>query len=196
MLEIILVRHGETESNINKTYCGWTDISLNERGIEQARCAAGKLESSNIDGIFSSPLKRTLETAQIINNNFKLDIVCSDDIKERNFGCWDNLTYQQIFKDYPEELKLWEQDWLNYCMNGGESALHAHRRVAGFADRLVEECSGSILIVTHLGSIRSIISHMLGLGIEGTWRFRVDNGSISRIMVNAEGYAYLTALNA
>ena len=69
------------------------------------------------------------------------------------------------------------------------------QRVAGFVDELVKQGGNSVLLVTHLGCIRAAVSHLLGMGTEGMWRFRVDNGSISRICINNEGYAYLTALN-
>lgn len=197
MLELVLVRHGETDSNIKGTYLGWTDVELNARGIEQARTAKEKLHGAAIDGIFSSPLLRAKQTAEIINESFTVEIQWVDALKERNFGAWDNLTYKEIVDRYPEEHDLWTKDWINYCMAEGESSIQAFRRVIGFVDELVtKHKKGTFLLVTHLGCVRKIISHLLGMGLEGSWRFKVDNAGICRIIINDEGYAYMTALNA
>ena len=196
MIELILVRHGETESNVRCTYLGWTDVDLNERGIEQAKAACEKLKGVLVDGIYTSPLKRAMHTAEIINKNFEMNIEVSERLKERNFGVWDNLTYKDITQRYPGEHDLWVKDWINYCVPGGESSYQAYERVTGFIDELVESKSeGTYLIVTHLGCVRKIISHLLGMGLEGSWHFKVDNAGICRVSINDEGYAYLTALN-
>jgi alpha-ribazole phosphatase len=194
-MELIFLRHGETQSNCGKTYCGWTDPELNAQGIEQAQKAAEKLSVLDIDKIYSSPLKRAVETAAAVNSRLGLKIICRDELKERNFGVWDDLTYEQICNSYPKEVRLWESDWLNYRIQNGESALDMFHRVTGFVDELIEQGENRVLLVTHLGCIRIAISHLLGMGTEGMWRFRADNGSISRISINNQGYAYLTALN-
>ena len=196
MLDLILVRHGETNSNRNGTYLGWTDVELNEQGIKQAYTAKDKLAGLEINGIYSSPLKRAKKTAEIINENFNLKITYVDDIKERNFGVWDDLTYREIVEKYPDEHSLWMADNLNYCIDGGESSIQAYRRTIKFIDELINSNNdGTFIIVTHLGSIRKIIAYLLDMGIEGSWRFRVDNCSITRITINDEKYAYLTMLN-
>lgn len=196
MIELILVRHGETDSNKKGTYCGWTDVELNEEGIKQACSARDKLKGIKVDAIFSSPLKRAFRTAEIINENFNLGIDCVEALKERNFGVWEDLSYRDICDRFPEQIKLWEADWANYCIEGGESVIQAYDRVITFVDGLIKNNKyGVFLLVTHLGCIRNILSHLLGMGTEGSWRFRVGNGSITRIEINDEGYAYLTLLN-
>lgn len=196
MLELILVRHGETDSNKKGTYCGWTDKEMNLRGIEQVKLAADKVKCVKPDAIYSSPLKRAYETAQIVNCNFNMDIISSDNLKEYNFGIWEDLTYAEIREKYPHQSVEWEKDWMNYCMEGGESALQGYQRIVEFIDLLVgrHKC-GTIILVTHLGCIKCILAHLLGMNPEGIWRFSVNNGSISRITINDEGFAYLTALN-
>lgn len=196
MIELILVRHGETASNKRSTYCGWTDRSLNETGIKQAYSARDKLSGVKINKIYSSPLKRAAKTAEIINESFGQKIIYSDALRERNFGVWDDMSYKDICVKFPKEVKLWENDWINYCIQDGESALEAHERVTAFIDSLISENKkGTFIVVTHLGCVRSIIAHLLGMGIQGVWRFRVDTGSITRLIINNEKYAYLTALN-
>lgn len=195
MLEIILVRHGETDSNIRGTYCGWTDPELNERGKTQARRAAELLKAEKLNAIYASPLKRAYGTAAIINRAHNIEIITDERLKEQNFGEWEDLTYAEIEEKYAEECIKWKNDWMNYCIKGGENPARVYGRVSDFMDTIAGAYkSGTIMVVTHLGCIRMILAHMLGMAMEGFWRFRVDNSGISRLVVN-DGYAYLKALN-
>lgn len=196
MLELILVRHGETDSNTRGTYCGWTDCRLNENGLEQAHIAAEKLKGIEFKDVFSSPLKRAKETVKTICEDTQMNVIYDDGLKEQNFGEWEDQTYAEITAKYPEECTRWQSDWMNYCVMGGESPAHVYRRVSNFIDRLINTYeSGKVLIVTHLGCIRFIVSHLLGMSMDGFWRFRVDNGSISRIKISDDKFAYLHSLN-
>jgi alpha-ribazole phosphatase len=195
MLELIIVRHGETDSNIKGTYLGWTDVELNDTGLKQAEAVSEKLKSTKFDFIVSSPLKRAKTTAEIINKSHKQEIVYNDSLKERNFGLWDDLTYKEIIEKYPEESEEWAKNWSNYAPPEGESAVEVYEKLMDFIDKLIiEKQEGTILIVTHLGCIRKLIGHLLGMGIDGSWRFRVDNCSITKIMIT-EKYPVLTLLN-
>lgn len=195
MLELVMVRHGETDSNKKGTYLGWTDVELNDKGLEQAHMVSEKLREHKFDLILSSPLKRVTTTADIINRYHNLEIVKEDNLKERNFGSWDDLTYDEITEKYPIESEAWAKDWINYVVPGGESSTQAYKRKVDFIEQLIQEKNeGSILLVTHLGCIRKITAHLLGMGIEGSWRFRVDNCSITKIIIT-EKYPVLTLLN-
>jgi alpha-ribazole phosphatase len=196
MLELILIRHGETDSNRRGTYLGWTDVHLNEEGIRQAYIAREKLKNEKPDAIYCSPLERTKRTAQIINENYGIEIKYVEDLKERCFGAWEDLTHKEILERYPQEYELWIKDHVNYCVEGGESTIQAYNRVTGFFEKLIKDNSnGTFIIVTHLGCIRKVISYLLGMDLAGSWRFRVDNCSITRIIVNEEKYAYMTLMN-
>lgn len=196
MLELVLVRHGETDSNIRGTYCGWTDSNLNLKGKNQARRAARKLKDIRPDFIYSSPLKRAFCTAEIINRNYGKEIICLDTLKEHNFGVWEDMTHAEILEKYPDESSEWQKDWINYRIEGGESAMEGYRRVVAFLEELINKHKNcTILIVTHSGCIRYILAHLLEMPIEGIWRFAVENGGIARIVVNDERFAYLKGLN-
>jgi len=103
MTELILVRHGETESNVNGTYTGWTDIGLNDKGIMQAFAAREKLSATHLDAVYSSTLKRASKTAEIINEVHNIDICYTDNLNERNFGCWEEMTNSEVTQRYPKE---------------------------------------------------------------------------------------------
>jgi alpha-ribazole phosphatase len=195
MLEIIITRHGETHSNTEGRYLGWTDVDLNENGIKQACTLKEKLKDTKIDYIYASPLKRAARTAEIINEAHNVGIIYSESIMERNFGVFDNMTYSEICKNYPVQQELWAKDWVNYCIESGESALQFHNRVCGFVKGLTAEYKkGCILVVAHLGCVRSIVTCLLGLELEYSWRFKVDNCSISKFQI-IDNYPVLTLFN-
>lgn len=195
MLELILIRHGETDSNIRQTYLGWTDAELNERGVAQVQLLRDRLKDTKIDGIYSSPLKRTMQTAKIINEKYNLHIAYSEGLKERNFGIWDDLTHKELTQRYPVEYSEWVSDWVKYRIKDGESAIEAYDRSAVFAAELIKTCAdGVFMLVTHLGAIRFILAFLLDLGIESSWHFRVDNASMTKVEIN-NGYGVLTTLN-
>ena len=195
MLELILIRHGETDSNIRGSYLGWTDIELNKTGIGQVRILRDRLKNTKIDKIYSSPLKRAMQTADIINENYGLDIVYTDGLKERNFGIWDDLTIEEMKQRYPSEYNAWIGDWIKYPIAKGESAIEAYNRSAQFVRDLIDRNNeGVFMLVTHLGTIRFLLAYLMDLGIESSWHFRVDNASITKVEIN-DGYSVLTKLN-
>lgn len=195
-MELILVRHGETDSNKRGTYLGWTDVELNSDGIRQAETAREKLRSIKVDAIYSSPLKRTIRTADIINENYNLEVITSDNLRERNFGIWDDLTFKEITSKYSDEYNKWTQDWVNFRIKDGESAQDTNDRIIRFIKDVVEpKNEGCYLIVSHLGTIRFMLSYLLGMKIEDSWRFSVGNCGITRVEIT-KGYAVLTLLNA
>lgn len=194
MLELIFVRHGQTDSNKRRTYLGWTDVELNEEGIKQAIQLKKKLKNIPVDKVYSSPLKRAKKTAEIINENYCLDIEYHDNLKERNFGIWDDLTNDEVKKLYNNEYNMWVKDWKDYPIKDGETGLESYNRAVEFSKNLTNSFDkGRILIVSHLGTIRYMIAYLLGMDIEGCWRFRLDNCEMAKIEIT-DGYGVLTSL--
>lgn len=196
MLEMILVRHGETDSNIRGTYCGWTDTPLNSKGLDQARETARKLKDVQFDAVFCSPLARAVQTAEIITAGRICGITLAEPLKEHNFGIWEDMTHSEIKEKYPDEATAYEKDWLNYEIEGGESAMQSFQRISVFTDGIVAAHeSGTILLVSHLGCIKYMLVHLLGLPVDCIWRFAADNGSITRVVISDDKYAWLKNLN-
>lgn len=195
MLELILIRHGETESNTRMTYLGRTDIPLNSRGLRQVNRMAQVFMQEQVDGLYASPLKRAMETAQAICKYQKQKIIRVEDLCERDFGIWDDLEYTEIRERYPAEHDAWVQDWINYKIPRGESAREVYERNAhAISEILSRHESGRIIVVTHLGCIRNILAYVLGMGVEGTFRFKIRNAGICRVEID-DGFATLTSLN-
>ena len=147
---IYLVRHGQTNWNIEKKTQGHTDIPLNENGRKQAELLAKGISALKIDRIISSDLLRAKETAEILNKNLKKNISFDQRIREINYGVLEGVPRDTITQDIwnifdtkPEELKA-------------ESKIHIFERIKSFFDEL-QYSKDNILVVTHGGTLRMIM---------------------------------------
>ncbi|MEQ8191311.1 MAG: alpha-ribazole phosphatase [Candidatus Eremiobacterota bacterium] len=194
MIELILIRHGETDINKKQLYCGWNETELNNSGIKEAEQLRDVLSGEKIDVIYSSDLRRSLHTAEIINSVHSVSVIPSYGLRELNFGQWQDISCEEIGSLYPEEYKKWSEDWLSYRIPGGESMIDFYDRVTKTSDEIIETNKNSkILIVTHSGPIRCIMSKYIGENINTHWHFRVSLGSIIRIEF-LDGFAILTEI--
>ncbi len=192
-LEVLLIRHGETDLNREGRFAGSTDSGLNGTGIKQAKALRKKLKNEKIEMIYSSNLKRCIETMKILK--LRAGINYSGGLQEMNFGRWERLNYKEIEMNYKNEVKKWKNDWINYVIPGGES-------FAGMSERVIEEFerikknhdNSKIAIVTHGGCARTILGHYIMGSIKDSWRFYVANGSVSRLSFE-DNYVYLKSLN-
>lgn len=201
MKRIILVRHGTTDSNARGALCGAEDDKLNIIGYNQANKLKEILHSTKLFCIYSSPLKRCTETARVISASHNIDICIDDRLRERDFGVWNSLTISEIRARYPSEYEKWINSPEHYAIEGAESVEEFQKRASEFAQFLystvIKECppEQNILVVSHAGVIRIVISLLLGLGVDNCWRFSISNGKASIINVNENGYCYLAGLN-
>lgn len=192
-LQLLLIRHGETLGNVDKIYYGNMDIPLNDTGIIQANELGIKLKHLKPVALYTSPLKRAYQTAySIAKHHPSLKLCNTDNLKEMDFGLWEGLTYQQVMEQFPNEWENWCNDWWNTVVPQGESAASMHKRVISYIDNIISKHKkGCVIIVSHHGCIRSIISHLLGCEAEGYWRFKVEPGSIVKLDI-VDGYAVLS----
>ncbi len=194
MGRLILVRHGQTEMNKNKLYFGKLDPKLNNLGIEQAQNAKKYLEEIkekiSYDLVYSSPLLRAKETAEICNYLEK-NIIFDKNLEEIDFGIFEGLTYKEILEKFPNEAKKMENSWLDYNYETGESPKEMYKRVINFVENL--DFSKNILIVSHWGVINSILSHFLSKELDAYWKFSVRNGGVA-ILNGDKNFCFLEKL--
>jgi len=192
MKEILMIRHGETDLNRDLKFTGFSDPELNDTGREQAASLRSKFMSESITDIYSSDLKRCLETAHIISG--RADIIISDRIREMNFGIFESMTNEEARYKYGEEFDLWLKDMMNRKIPGGESFRDMSRRVLDFFRQILESRSDKIAFISHSGCISVILSYYLTKNPDDIWRFFIDNCTINRLCFDKD-YAYLKTLN-
>ena len=156
---IFLIRHGQTEWNRLKMYCGWHDKPLNETGKNQARLLKRKLKAEVINKIYSSDRKRAIQTAKIIFGNRHIQQVKG--LREIHFGVFEGLTHKQILKKFPEAYKKWLNCPFSADIPKGENLNVFSKRVITAFNKIVSSNkSKTIAIVCHGGTISIIINKL------------------------------------
>lgn len=157
-MNIMLVRHGQTDWNVKRRVQGWANICLNENGKKQAFIVAKSLIDVKIDLIISSPLERALQTAEIINKYKNVPIIIDERLKERNFGEFEGLEKNNFDFD-----GFW-----NYKMNNkylkAENIERFFNRVYDFLDEIKETYKDKkVLLVTHGGVSVAVKCYFFGI---------------------------------
>lgn len=120
-MRLILVRHGETLWNAIHRFQGFSDIELSPKGITQARLLAISLRGESLTAIYTSPLKRARQTAEIIAQYHDCPLIVDEGLKEINQGQLEGLTGEDLRRDFPDFLRRWIQDPGNIHLPHGES---------------------------------------------------------------------------
>lgn len=164
---LIIVRHAEAVGNRIREFHGWTDEGITDKGILQAQQVAEKLKDTPIDVIYSSILKRTMETAGYIARMKNLPINTREDLKEIHGGLWEGMRWDDLVAKYPEEYDVWEAKPHLHQMPGGESMeSFRHRVVTAVEDILQKEDGKNVCIVTHGTVIRVLMCWFKGWPLE------------------------------
>lgn len=170
-MKFYIVRHGQTNWNVEGKIQGKTDIELNENGIEQAKNLKEIIKDYNIDLIISSPLKRARKTAEIINEAVKCNIIFDDSLEERGYGLFEGMVRKEI-NDELVNSDILHNYYINKEYKEIETIQCLCSRVWNLLDSLKQNYKESnILLVTHGGVIRAINGYFNGINENGV----VDN---------------------
>ncbi len=147
---LVIIRHGETEWNIEGRYQGQADPPLNQRGIAQAQELAEKLVGKGIDLLYSSPLKRAFQTAQILAHRLAIPLYTEPRLMEINLGEWQTCLRSEIEQRYPTLFHLWQTQPWSVSLPGGERLLQVQRRVYAAIDEILKQHPRQTIgVVTH-----------------------------------------------
>ncbi|MCM0649949.1 histidine phosphatase family protein [Clostridium swellfunianum] len=175
-MNLYLVRHGQTDSNLKGRYLGAFEDELSQLGKAEIEKSKDIIKNLCFDKVFSSERKRALDSARILTDK---EIICDSRLNERDFGIFENKTYKEICINYPVESKAWEENWIDYKIPKGESVKEAYERAAAFMKMLEKENYEDCLVVSHGGVIRLIYCYILDGDLNNFWKFTSKNGSIS-----------------
>jgi broad specificity phosphatase PhoE len=160
---VFLVRHGDTVLSAEDRFAGETDVELSEKGREEARRLAQRLQGEKIVAVYASPLGRTVETARIIAKPHNLQVQTCDGFREISHGHWEGMKRHEVEEKFPEEMAEWEKDPYTFAPAGGESGLAVTARALPALIDLVRKHPGeNILVVSHKATIRLLLSSLLG----------------------------------
>lgn len=184
MTTLILVRHGETDWNVEGRYQGQADPPLNDTGLRQARQTALELQNLGLYALYTSDLRRAQQTAQVIAETSGLTMRLEPRLREVNLGEWEGMLYTEIKACYPELLRHWEEEPLKTTPTGGESIWALRHRVLDAVAEIVDRHTGQqVCIVTHKTPIAIIKCHYLDIPLEHIWDLLPPNAAWERLVL-------------
>lgn len=159
--KVYLLRHGHIDNGGEKRYLGRTDVPLDVLGLEQAQALGDYFKAIHVDAIFTSPLKRCVQTTEMISKTYQV----VEALSEIDMGDWENVPMAHIQSHFP---KLYAQRGENleyFTPPNGESFHRMAQRVRQAFEKIVQSMDGTIIIVAHAGVNRMILTHLFGIEI-------------------------------
>ena len=164
---IYLVRHGETDWNLEQRYQGQQDIPLNETGIKQAKFVAENLNNSSFTALYSSDLIRAQQTALEISKKVKLPIITNKALREINQGDWEGLLIKDVLVAKGEEVRAVYLNPYTVRKPGGESIAEVADRMYAYLNHLTEiHDQETIIVVSHGLAIATVLCKVRNLPLE------------------------------
>ena len=192
MTTVYLIRHGETEGADSRRYKGHIDVPLSENGIEQIKRVAMylsqntelRIQNADLTAVYTSDLSRAIKSAEIIAGPYGLKPVVVEGLKERSFGVWEGMSFDEIKEKWPEAFNAWAANPLKFSPMGGESTIAVRDRVIQAFEEIMRKHNGeNIAIVSHGGVIRVLLCEMLGMPLENIFRIEQSFAALNVIEI-------------
>ncbi len=180
MPKMVLVRHGQTHYNRLGLIQGRTDTELDSEGLAQAEALAVRLKKKPFDVVYSSPLRRTLQTARIIVKGRGLDIITDDRLLEVDQGEWTHKKGGELYRNL-KRYRDWVADPTSTHPPGGEDVFKIERRARSFLKNAEGE---HILVVSHGGLIAVMNAVIVGENVKNSWKYLPANGQVIALTYN------------
>ena len=195
MVKLILVRHALTVDNQKSRLSGHIDSSISEEGKEQIDKITNYLKDFDIDKIYTTTCSRTKDTVKKLSELKSIEIIEKESLKEISFGDFEGLTFDEIKDKYPKEFQDMIEKGYEYKYPNGESLIDSYNRVCIELDNIISNNDDrTILICSHGGTIRNIITYLISNSYKYHWNFKIDNGSVTILEVQ-DGFTVITAMN-
>ena len=195
MVKLILVRHALTVDNQKSRLSGHIDSSISEEGKEQIDKIINYLKDFYIDKIYTTTSSRTKDTVKKLSELKSIEIIEKESLKEISFGDFEGLTFDEIKDKYPKEFQDMIEKGYEYKYPNGESLIDSYNRVCIELDNIISNNDDrTILICSHGGTIRNIITYLISNSYKYHWNFKIDNGSVTILEVQ-DGFTVITTMN-
>ena len=193
---IIFLRHGQAENNTKKILAGRSPgVNLTTTGIQQAEETGKMLESLNISKIYSSPIDRALQTAEIVGKHCDLDITSDQRLIELDMGKFTKMPYDEIFAKHGNVFLKFYEGSDEVSENGVETFAAVQKRIFDMVDFVVNNHKNeNVVLVTHMDPIKAMIGNVLSLKPEILFELIIANASLN-IFKNHDQKFYVTGIN-
>ena len=184
MTTLVLIRHGQTDWNVEGRWQGQVGPPLNERGREQARRVAEYQSQFGFAALYSSDLRRAMETAQIIGAEMGVEVISEPRLREVNLGQWQGMLTDDIQAQYPEEFRQWHHEPLAVQPPDGETVHALAARVLEAINEIIARYpKRRVGIVAHELPIAIVLCRSAGLGLEHLRDMIPENGAWSEVVL-------------
>jgi glucosyl-3-phosphoglycerate phosphatase len=180
---LILLRHGETDWNVERRMQGHRDIGLNEAGLRQAVDAALSVAALDPQVIISSDSTRARDTAATVAKICGLDVALDERLRETSMGDWEGLTRDEVVATWPDEWERWRTTSPHACPPGGESRAQVARRAAEAVSELDTGEDQRALLVSHGGLIVGLTGRLLELP-DHSWATLIGIGNCHWVILH------------
>lgn len=186
----IVVRHGETQWNVESRVQGQQDSELTKAGLEQADAIAARLAEERFDLLVSSDLGRAMRTAERIAERCGHEVVADARLRERHFGIGEGLTYGELDYHWPDVFSRVREVDADFMIPGGESRRQFHHRVCGAFEALAREHDGKrVAVVTHGGVLAALYRLIHDIPVAKPHRIPIANASYNAVSFEADAWA-------
>lgn len=196
---IHLVRHGVTQWNRSKRFQGHTDVPLNDDGREQASATAMRLADWSIVHCFASDLSRAFDTAAPIAEQIPAPLESEPDLREANKGEFEGKLRDPVTGLIGDETRSFDESDVHLRPPGGESMSDVRQRCVRLVQRLAcrseEIPAGDLLLVSHGGTMRALLTVLLDLPLEACRSFHFDNCSVTTVRLSGGAPPVLVRYN-
>ncbi|MEJ2264273.1 MAG: histidine phosphatase family protein [Anaerolineales bacterium] len=184
MTQLVLIRHGETDWNVEGRYQGQADPPLNARGMAQAERLAEELEQTGLEVLYTSPLLRARQTAEIVCEDLGIPLQVEPRLMEIHQGDWQTRLRREIEELYPEVFRRWEMEPWQVTPPKGEHLMQVQKRVNAAVDEIVtRHTSQTIGIVAHRIPIALIKVRYQGMDPDIVRTLELPNGYWEEVVV-------------
>jgi broad specificity phosphatase PhoE len=186
MSRLMLVRHGEVAADMS-CYWGRTDVHLSSEGLRQAERLRIRLAAEEIGVVYSSDLRRALDTAAIIAAPHRLSVVPCPELREIDFGQCEGLTYDEMMANHPGLESMWKALDPEISFPGGESLRALAERLDRFVSGMCCHLTNTALVVAHGGSLQVLICRLMGQNLSCWQQTHIKRASLSIVEVDGRG---------
>jgi len=188
MTEFYLIRHGQTEWNKVRVFRGRVDIPLDNVGLAEAEAVAVGMKEVKLDGIYSSPLSRALETAKILARDRGLRVQKLEGLRDIDYGRWQGLSEMNVRQLYPALVREWETSPHGVTFPEGENlAAVRERSLACVHDLAHRKPEKTLALISHRVVLKVLCLALLGLPDSRFWYIQQDTCCINRFRVDSKG---------
>lgn len=165
-MHLFLIRHAETNWNNLGKIQGDLDIGLSIEGHKQCIILKERFKENDFDFIYSSDLRRAVETAEYLTRKNEDRIILDDRLRERDYGKWKGLTWDEVKSSFPEEYKIVKENPVNGLPTGGETLKQVEKRINAFFQDLLQNMGKKVVIVSHNSPLMVLLAKAQNLPLE------------------------------